>query len=129
MIKPDDTMTENTAKVKRETITIITKNISTILDRKSVINVGFLNPYINLSPRLRAEIPREAVQNREMAEKERNFAGVLKKTSSNIFFAAPKEASGKNERNNCIISYSDTCANSLISDIKRVIKGIAEIRI
>ena len=125
----DDIITENTAKIKRETITIIAKNISTKLNKKSTINEGFSMPYINLNPRRIAEIPRDAVQNRDMAEKDRNLADDLKKTSSKIFLAASKEASGKNERNSFIISYSDIDANSLIRDMKRVIKGIAEIRI
>lgn len=125
----DDIITENTARIKRETITIIAKNINTKLNKKSVINAGFSRPYINLRPRLMAEIPRDAVQNRDMTEKERKLEEVLKKTSSNISLAVSKEASGINERNNLIISYSDTDAKSFIRDIKRVIKGMAEISI
>lgn len=125
----DDIITENTAKMSRETITIITKNIRIILVKKSFIKVRLSIPYINLKPRRRAEIPLDAVQKSERAEKERKPPDVLYKTSSRIRFAAVKDASGKNERNTFIISYSETFANSFTRDIKRVIKGIAEIRI
>ncbi len=129
MINSDEIITEKTAKINRRTITEITKNIKAILIKKSRMKVGFSSLYINLNPRLNAEIPRDAVQNNEITENERNLSEFLKKISSNIFLAASKDASGKKERKTFIISYSDTDANSFISEINSVIKGIAEIRI
>lgn len=77
IINSEEIITENTAKTSRETITIITKNISSILVKKSLIKDGLLIPYINLKPRRSAEIPLDAVQNRERAEKDRNLSDVL----------------------------------------------------
>ena len=127
--KSEDIVTEKTARISKQTMTVITKNISAILDKKSRIKVGFSIPYINLSPLRSAEIPRDAAQDKEIAEKERKLPEILKKTSSKIVFAASKETSGKNDRKTFIISYSETDTKSLTSEINKVANGMEEIRI
>ena len=87
--KPDGIITENTAKISREIMTIIAKNMSSKLYKKSLIKVGFLSSYMNLKPRRSAEIPLDAVQNKEREEKDKKNPDVFEKTSSKILLAAP----------------------------------------
>lgn len=75
-----------------------------------------------------ADAPREEVHKNEMAEKEISFPDGLSNISKIILVAISCEAGGMKEIRAFEISYRVIETNNPITDMKIVIKGMAEIK-